>query len=193
MAAAALAHIALESGNIEQMTTAQAEAWKTAQLAAEAERQAAEAAVLATKYEDLAVEQTKVARELSVIPADGMLRSFWRKVVAFVGRITRPIVRLYTGIVQWLAGAWTYFMTGPFAAQVSSFVRGCVASVKAAFTAMFLAVKNAVLYVFNAIGNFFRGVFNGVKGGLIAIGDSFKSFVTKLQGPSRPAAGGAST
>lgn len=179
MTAASLAHNALESGDLEKMNTAQIEAWNAAQLAMEAERRAASAAVLATAYEDHATQQAKVARELSILPATG-LRAISRSIKDFLNPVITPIVEITTGIYRWIAGAWMYFASGTFFSQIWSLSMGCVSFIQGLFVAMYVAIRSAVLYVINGVTSVCGKTYSGAKNGVTSSFAFLKSFFSKL-------------
>lgn len=191
MAAAALAHIALESGNLEQMTTAQAEAWKAVQIAAEAESRSAEAAALATAYEDLAEQQAKVARELSQRPPSGFFQTVTHAVSDFFSPITDAIVGMTSAMMKWLVSVWTYFSSGTCWHQFCSFCRNSVSFIHGILVTFFIGIKDAILYIVHKVTGFCTYVGNGIMEGLDSCMRFFRVLYTRIFNPKGSIGGDA--
>lgn len=191
MAAAALAHIALESGNVEQMTNAQAEAWKAVQISAEAESRSAEAAALATAYEDLAEQQAKVARELSRPPPGGFFRSVTRAVSEFFQPITAAIVGMTSALMNWLVGVWTYFSSGTCWRQFCSFCSNSVSFIHGILVSFFVGIKDAILYIFQKVTGFCTYVGHGITDGLDSCMRFFRVLYARIFSPKGSIGGDA--
>lgn len=141
------------------------EAWRAVQFAAEAESRSAEAAALATAYEELAEQQANLARELSKPPPGSFVRSIFKNIASFFHPITSVIVSVWTTVTSWLLGVWTYFSSGTCWRQFCSLCSRSVEFAKSVVVTAFTAVKNAALYIFGKVSGFCCYVRNGIKAG----------------------------
>jgi len=162
---------------------AQTEAWKAMQVAAEAESRATEAAALASAYEDIAEQQSAMARELAKPPPGSFLREISKSVVAFFHPVTAAITGATSAVYRWIMGVWNYFVSGTCWRQICGFCGNTVAFVGGMVGSMFAAIKNACSYIVSKVTGFCRYVGNGVKSGFDSCIQFFNNLFERIFHP----------